>query len=304
MVASQNHILRGCGYVLDAENAAETARLMLRDRLVNEVMGGVLPEGVEGRHLESILDLACGPGGWVLETAQCYPWARVTGIDISETLIQYARAQAQVQGLRNACFEVMDLLEPLPLPNDDFDLVNARDLTGLLTPATWPRVVHEASRVCRPGGILRLTEFERPISNGAAFTQLQELTRRAFQRTGRSFPPPSHHLGILPRLASLLRDAGCCQIQQRAYVLDFSAGSEAHEALCRGYEVELLLIRPFLLEAGVTTPAEFDDLYRRALLEMFAEDFTGLCYLVSAWGKKVCPDRDPSEREAPASWSA
>ncbi|WP_052891278.1 class I SAM-dependent methyltransferase [Thermogemmatispora carboxidivorans] len=302
MVASQNHILRDCGYVLDAENAAETARLMLRDRLVNEAMGGVLPEGVEGRRLESILDLACGPGGWVLETAQSYPWAKVTGIDISETLVRYARAQAQVQGLSNARFEVMDLLEPLPLPDDHFDLINARDLTGLLTPATWPRVLHEAWRICRPGGLLRLTEFERPISNGAAFMQLQELTLRAFQCLGRSFPPPSHHLGILPRLASLLREAGYRQIQQRAYVLDFSAGSEAHEALSRGYEVELWLSRPFLLDAGVTTPAEFDTLYRRALLEMFDENFAGLCYILTAWGQKVCPDPDFDERGAASSW--
>ncbi|MBX5452249.1 MAG: methyltransferase domain-containing protein [Thermogemmatispora sp.] len=287
MVASQNHIVKDCGYVLDAENAAETARLMLRDRLVNEAMGGVLPEGVEGRQLGRVLDLACGPGGWVLETAQRYPWAQVTGIDISETLIQYARAQAQVQGLSNARFEVMDLLEPLPLPSNTFDLVNARDLTGLLTPSTWPRVLREALRVCRPGGLLRLTEFERPVSNGAAFMQLQELTRQAFQRTGRSFPPSSHHLGVLPRLTSLLREAGCCQVQQRAYVLDFSSGSEAHEALCRGYEVELLLSRPFLLDAGVTTAAEFDALYRRALLEMLDEHFAGLCYILTAWGKKA-----------------
>ncbi|WP_376795601.1 class I SAM-dependent methyltransferase [Thermogemmatispora sp.] len=260
---------------------------MLRDRLVNEVMGGVLPEGVDGRRLGSILDLACGPGGWVLEAAQRYPWAQVTGVDISETLIQYARAQAQVQGLSNARFEVMDLLKPWLLPEDAFDLVNARDLTGFLTPTTWPRVLREALRVCRPGGLLRLTEFERPLSNGPAFMQLQELTRRAFQRTGRSFPSPSHHLGVLPRLASLLRAVGCYQIEQRAYVLDFSAGSEAHEALCRGYEVELWLSRSFLLDAGVTTPTEFEALYRRALLEMFDEDFAGLCYILTAWGKKA-----------------
>ncbi len=286
MTASTNGIVRERGYVLDAENAAETARLMLQDRLLNEAMGGVLPQQVAWQQPAAILDLACGPGGWVLETAQRYPQAEVTGIDISETLVHYARAQAQVQGLTNAHFSVMDLLEPFDLPSDVFDLVNARDLKGVLTPASWPRVLREALRVCRPGGVVRLTEFERPLTSSAAFERLQALIVQAFHLTGRSFSREGEHLGLLPRLAHFLRTAGCLFVQQAAHVLEFSAGSEAYESVCRDYEVEMLLSRPFLLEAGVVTPAEFDELYQRALLEMLADDFCGICIILTAWGSK------------------
>jgi SAM-dependent methyltransferase len=286
MVASREYLWRDCGYFLDAEHAAETARLMLWDRLLNEAMGGVLPESVDVQRLEAVLDLACGPGGWVLETAQRHPETQVVGIDISETVVRYARAQARVQGLANARFEVMDLLRPLALPTAAFDLVNGRDLSGVLTPGSWPLVIREAFRVCRPGGLLRLTECERPVTSSAALERLQTLLVRAFQRSGHSFLPHSSHLGILPRLAGLLRAAGCRQIEQRAYILDFSAGSEAYENTCRCYEVELWLCRPFLLSTGVTTPGEFDELYQRAQLEMRAEDFAGLCLILSVWGRK------------------
>src|SRR2546421_6673892 len=61
------------GYVIDAESPAETARLMKQDRLLTECMGGVFPEGVDLSPSTSILDLACGPGGWALDVAFAYP---------------------------------------------------------------------------------------------------------------------------------------------------------------------------------------------------------------------------------------
>src|ERR1700753_1331797 len=89
-------------YVVDAESSAEMARLMRQEQLITEGMGGLFPEGIDLSHADRILDIACGPGGWVIETAFTYPHIEVIGVDISHRMITYAQAQANVQGLTNA----------------------------------------------------------------------------------------------------------------------------------------------------------------------------------------------------------
>src|SRR5712691_5978403 len=81
------------GYIIDAESPAETARLMKQDRLLTWCMGGVVPEGLDLSGSRAILDLACGPGGWALDVAFEYPSIQVTGVDLSYTTIEYARAR-------------------------------------------------------------------------------------------------------------------------------------------------------------------------------------------------------------------
>ncbi len=287
MKAPTNNIRCGNTYFLDVESAAETARLMHQHNLLTEAMGGLFPELLDVSGIRHVLDLACGPGGWVLETAQRYSHMDVIGVDISEVTVQYAHAQAQAQKLHNAHFRVMDILRPLNLPDDVFDLVNARNLVGVLSPETWPQVLREAFRVCRPGGLIRLTECEQAITNSPSFERLLFLLAQAFHVTGRSFSPDGVHLGITPRLGRLLRDAGCEEVQHMAHVLDFSVGTELHDSTLRDCEVLMQLALPFLLEAGVTTEAEFHTLYQRMLVEMLADDFCGAWFILTVWGTKI-----------------
>lgn len=51
-------------YVIDAESAAEMARLMRQDQLMTAGMGGIFPEQIDLSGVQRVLDLACGPGGW------------------------------------------------------------------------------------------------------------------------------------------------------------------------------------------------------------------------------------------------
>ena len=101
------------GYVMDAENAAEMARLMLQDRLLNQAMGGLLAERNDLAHLYRVLDIACGPGGWLLDLTTQYPHMQGMGIDISQLMIDYANTLARTQKLSNVQFRVMDATKPL-----------------------------------------------------------------------------------------------------------------------------------------------------------------------------------------------
>src|SRR5579859_158339 len=119
-------------YVIDPESAAEMGRLLDLDYLVNKAMGNLLPIDLNLSKIHNILDVACGPGGWVQEVAFTYPDKQVIGIDISNTMLAYARSQASIQGLNNTSFISMDATAPLPFPDSSFDMVNARFIIGFL----------------------------------------------------------------------------------------------------------------------------------------------------------------------------
>src|SRR5690348_6391598 len=145
-------------YVIDVESASELARLLHQDHLVTKSMGGLLVEQSDTSNIHDVLDIASGPGGWALELADRNPQINVVGIDISQSMIEYARALAKAQKLKNIEFFVMDVLKPLDFPAASFDLVNARFLQGFMPSSAWPVLIQECLRVCRPGGIIRLTE--------------------------------------------------------------------------------------------------------------------------------------------------
>src|SRR5262249_34889663 len=155
-----------------------------------------------------------------------YPHLEVTGIDKSRNMIEYARAQARVQSLENTCFQVMDVTRPLHFLDDWFDIVNARFISSFLTADDWPHVVRELTRVVRPGGIVRLTEFDEPgVSNSPAHEKMKQLYGRALKLSSQSFHPleESPHRCITPQLERFLRDAGCLYICEQAHVINYSA---------------------------------------------------------------------------------
>ena len=138
-------------YFVNPEEAEETARLLLQDRLVTKEMGGVFPENVDPSRFQLVLDLACGPGGWACDVARLYPQMDVIGVDVSEKMMRYAQAHAQAQRLDNASFQVMDVIKPLAFPDDAFDFINARLLSSFMPVAIWPSFVQECIRITRPG---------------------------------------------------------------------------------------------------------------------------------------------------------
>src|SRR6267378_4369088 len=99
-------------YFTNPENAAEMARLTRQARMLTQAMGGPLGEQKDLSHSYDILDLACGPGEWVLETAKHYPDKRVMGVDISRLMTDYARFQASERHINNVRFKTMDILQP------------------------------------------------------------------------------------------------------------------------------------------------------------------------------------------------
>ncbi len=274
-------------YLFDSENATEMARLINLDRFTTQGMGGPLAGLPATVPLDTVLDIACGPGGWVLDVAFVHPESEVMGIDISQTMISYANARARSQGILNASFGVMNILQPLDFGDNCFDLVNMRFLGGVLRPEKWSRLLGECYRVLKPGGILRWTEADKPgMTNSVAFERLDYLLALLLRQRGYGFSPDGRLYGFTMMLPRYLRLAGLGNIQLRSHVLEFSAGSEANEDVLRNMEVAFTMAIPLLTEARLASKREIESLIRQMRGEMLAEDFCGVwCYL-SACGEK------------------
>ncbi len=273
-------------YFMDAESGAETARLLFQDRLITQSLGGIFPDVSPTFITNRVLDLACGPGGWVLDVAHAYQKVEVVGVDISQKTIKHAKASAWAQGLDNAVFQVMDVTKPLDFPDGSFDLINARTIAGFMRPANWPTLLQECSRITRPGGFIRLTEGEWGFTNAPALERLCSLFNQALQVAGQSFSPTGHNFGITPMLGHFIRHAGYHNIQHKACVIDFSVEASAYHSFREDLMVTFQLIQPFLIKWGVISQEEVSALYDQMCLEMLSDDFCGLWYLLTVWGEK------------------
>lgn len=273
-------------YVIDAESAAEMARLMRQEQLVTSGMGGIFPEQIDLSDIHSVLDLACGPGGWPLEVAFTYSDMTVIGVDISERMIAYANAQAAVQQRENVSFQVMNILQPLGFPASSFDLVNARLISGFMLRDSWPTFFRECLRVLKPGGILRVTEVEAGMANKLHLEKAFHLGIQAMQRAGMNFSPNGIHYGILHMLPALFHQAGIPVQGKMAHHIDFSFGTEGHESFYQDMVLALHLFEPLIVKMQLASAEEWHVLYQKALAEIREEDFCTAWILLTVWGQK------------------
>lgn len=269
-------------FVQDKNSEAEMIRLMIQDSLITAGMGGPLVEQPDPSRLHRVLDIGCGPGGWILETAALYPHMELVGIDISWKMIEYARAQAKAQRLTDGVeFHVMDALRSLEFPNASFDLVTIRLGTSFMPAKDWPQLLREMARVARPGGVLRVIDCDAPQSNSPAYTRLNELLTIAVGRAGRSYKQGG--FGMLPLLPRLLSEAGCQNVQTRACTLEYLAGTVAGQNFQQNIVYFCQTVLPFL-EHWNCAPDDYETLQQQALVETQQKDFRATWYMETIWG--------------------
>ncbi len=271
-------------FVEDRSSNAEMIRLMIQDNMVTLGMGGSLSEQPDPASLLRVLDIGCGPGGWILETAAHYPNMSLVGIDISWRMIEYARAQAQAQKVSDRTeFLVMDTLRPLDFPDDAFDLVNLRLGSSFLLVKDWPRLLSELLRVTRPGGIVRVTDIVTTQTNSPALTRLVQMLLCAFYRSGHSLIEET--VGVTHELDRLLSESGCQHVRTKNYTLEFVAGTVGGQNFYENSRFAFQTLLPFLQKWGCASE-DYDAIYQQAVIEMQQPDFRATWPLVTAWGTK------------------
>jgi SAM-dependent methyltransferase len=134
-----------------------TARYRTRTRFARRRISNVLsllPElgGV------TLLDVGCGMGTFTVETAA--RGAHAVGIDPAAAAVHAAAGVAAAAGYPSARFVRGDAAN-LPVCDGCADVVLAADLTEHLDDVTLARVLREAARALRPGGVLVVYTPER-----------------------------------------------------------------------------------------------------------------------------------------------
>ena len=111
-------------------------------------------------HPNTILDVATGTGDLALQMAKKMPKADITGIDISEGMLQIARQKAQKEN-RPMTFAKEDC-DALSYPDDSFDAVTAA--FGIRNFQNLEKGLSEMFRVLKPGGMFCVLELTTPVT--------------------------------------------------------------------------------------------------------------------------------------------
>jgi ubiquinone/menaquinone biosynthesis C-methylase UbiE len=271
-------------FVQDRANQEELARLQIQDRMATEAMGGVLSEQPDPAIFQRVLDVACGPGGWLIEVAKTYPSIpMLVGVDVSSKFVEYAKAQAEAEGVSDRVqFRSMDVLRMLEFPSDYFDLVNQRLGGSFLRTWDWPKILQEMRRVALPGAVIRITESDSSETNSPALTRLLQILIEVLHQSGQTFTQGKY--GPASELTHLL-GLGLQNVQARPHTLEYRGALADGQPYYENTKHVFRTLVPYFRK-WTRLPEDYEAIYQQALSEMQQPDCMTTWRLLTVWGNK------------------
>lgn len=221
----------------------------------------------------SCLDIGCGPGGvTALLSERAGPTGRVVGLDMDAQFLDLARASAagNVEFLQGDAYRS-------GLATGTFDLVHMRFVAS--TAGDPERLLQEAKRLARPGGVVALQEPDATTLNcyppHPAWDKLKTALLGAFRGVGAD-------LELAKRLYVLARQAGLEDVQYRPFLIGVRSVDPMVDYLPSTVES----LRGTVLRLGLMTEEEFPQILAACRGHLRHPDATFTMYTVAqVWGR-------------------
>ncbi len=223
------------------------------------------------------LDIGCGPRG-VTDILSEYAGASgaVTGLDMNSQFLEIARAEAQARGRTNVRFVQGDAYAS-PLEPASFDLVHMRFVAS--TAGEPERLIAEAKRLARPGGVIALQEPDASTlvchPPHIAWDNLKAALLGVFSGVGAD-------IELARRLYAVVRSCGLDDVQYRPFIVGVRAGDPMVDYLPATVES----LRATVLKLGLMREPELNEALAacRAHLRQPAASFT-MYTVAQVWGR-------------------
>lgn len=223
----------------------------------------------------SCLDVGCGPGGITgLLSERIGSAGRVVGLDRDAEFLAHAASRAAA----NTEFRQGDAYGS-DLSDESFDLVHMRFVAS--TAGEPERLLREAIRLARPGGVVALQEPDGSTLNcypeHPAWDRLKAVMLGAFSGVGAD-------LTLARRLYSVVRQSGLQDVHYRTCLLGVRSVDPMVDYLPSTVES----LRGTVLKLGLLTEAQFAQALAecRAHLRQPGTSFT-MYTVAQVWGRKL-----------------
>jgi SAM-dependent methyltransferase len=266
-------------YPIDSVQADEHERLRLQDDAWASDAHALLDQiGVgAGWHC---LDLGCGPKGLTdILSQRVGPTGKVVGLELNPAFTETARksAPANVEIVTGNAYAT-------GLPGGSFDLVHMRFLAS--TAGEPERLVSEAKRLLKPGGILATQEADgatlRCFPPHSAWIRLLDALVTCFP-TGFGEDPVAH------RLYRLMQQTGFENCHYRPSLVGVRSGDPWHDYL----PSTTASLRNVFEARGLFTPHELDDTLAACRAHLADPDTVFVSpMLVQVWGRMPSTAQD------------
>jgi len=223
----------------------------------------------------SCADLGCGPGGLTEPLSRRVGTnGRVVGLDKDAEFLEHARARATA----NVEYRQGDAYAS-DLPSNSFDLVHMRFLAS--TAGDPERLIREAIRLCRSGGIVALQEPDCATLNcyppHPAWEKLKSAVVGVFSRSGGDV-----HLG--QRLYHLARQMGLAEVRYRPVLI----GVRSTDPMVDYLPATAESLRVTITRLGLMLDGEFPKILAETRQHLQKPETVFTLYTVAqVWGRKL-----------------
>jgi ubiquinone/menaquinone biosynthesis C-methylase UbiE len=126
---------------------------------------------------QRVLVVACGTGRGMIELARAVgPTGRVDALDLSEQMIDEARAKCEKLGLNDRVHFKQGNAKELPYPDEAFDIVYNGYMLDLIPLDGFDPILKEMQRVLKPSGKLVLLNMSKPDEKKTFYESIYRWT--------------------------------------------------------------------------------------------------------------------------------